>query len=74
MSASNSISSLDDLDSLKCLSVAETCALLGITRPTLLRLRNRRRRPLPCIHIGGRALIPKGLLEDWMQREACGRG
>lgn len=56
------------------LNVSEACALLGVSRPTVNAYIHRRDNPLPCIATaqgrGGRYIIPRAALEQWLLDEA----
>ncbi len=52
------------------LSVSEAAEQLGVSRPTLYAMMERRDHPLPCVRIGRRRIIPRRELEAWLREEA----
>ena len=52
------------------LSIVEVAEQLGVSRPTVYSLLERRDHPLPCVRIGRRRIIPRRELEAWLQEEA----
>lgn len=58
---------MDDFEKL-ALSVTETAAALGVSRPVVYRLL--RREDFPVFRIGGRQLVSKKGLAEWVERQA----
>lgn len=50
------------------LSVTEAAQALGVSRPTLYQLINRQ--DFPSFRLGGRVLISRELLAEWVKRQA----
>ncbi len=50
------------------LSVSETAALMGLSRPTVYQLT--RRADFPVVRLGGRVLILAESLETWLAQQA----
>ena len=50
------------------LSITETAAVLGLSRPSVYRLIHRG--DFPAFSVGGRTLVSRELLADWVRRQA----
>lgn len=51
------------------LNVTEVSTMLGLSRPVVYDLINRREHPIPCIRVGRRRIIPRQALMVWMDEE-----
>ena len=52
------------------LSAEESASLLGISKPTMYELLNRREDPVPSFRINKRRIIPLAGLMKWAERQA----
>ena len=50
------------------LSIAEAARALGVSRPTMYQIINRK--DFPAFRLGGRVLISRELLAEWVKRQA----
>ena len=49
------------------LSVSETAALMGLSKPTVYQLT--RRADFPVVRLGGRVLVPAEMLKQWLEQQ-----
>lgn len=52
------------------LSIAETCEVMGCSRPMVMSYIHRQDNPLPCIKSNRKYMVPSAALEQWVLEEA----